>query len=166
MSDPQVTRPLFPEGYVDHPGKLLAWKTVEKTFAKAKHYWLCTTRPDGRPHAAPIWGVWIDGRAYFDGSPQTRHARNIKENPRVVWHLESGRKPIVLEGTAAEIKPAPELARRIAGEYSAKYAALGYSPKPDSWDSGGLFEITPKSVIAWTQFTEDPTKFIFETHGG
>src|SRR4030042_1193768 len=99
MSDPQVTRPLFPKGYVDHPGALLAWKAIEKKLAGAKHYWLSTTRPGGRPHAAPIWGVWVGGRVYFDGSPQTRHARNIAENTRVVWHMEIGKKPVILEGT-------------------------------------------------------------------
>jgi len=166
MSDPQVTRPLFPKGYVDHPKALLAWKRVEKKIAAAKHYWLCTTRPEGRPHAAPIWGVWVGGRAYFDGSPQTRHARNIAENPHVVWHMESGKKPVILEGACRPIKPSHELARQIAGAYAAKYAPLGYSPKPDSWDRGGLYEIEPISVIAWTQFTDDPTKFIFGQPGG
>ena len=43
-----------------------------------------------------------------------------------------------------------------------KYKEMGYAPKPNSWDHGGLFVFTPRQCIAWTQFNENPTKFIFE----
>ena len=57
--------------------------------------------------------------------------------------------------------PSKALAGELARDYSAKYAALGYSPEPNTWDEGGLFEITPHSVIAWNSFGDDPTKFVF-----
>ncbi len=166
MPVPRVARPHFPKGYVDNPRALLSWDAVEQELAKARHYWLCSTRSDGRPHAVPIWGAWSGNRFYFDGSPQTLQARNISQNPHVCLHLESGEHAVILDGTAGQIKPPKELAVRIAKEYSVKYAALGYSPEPDAWDDGGLFEIEPRSVIAWTKFAEDPTKFIFIPHGG
>ena len=31
----------------------------------AMSYWIATTRPDGRPHAAPVWGVWLDDALWF-----------------------------------------------------------------------------------------------------
>ena len=78
-------------------------------------------------------------------------------------HLESGDDVIIVEGEARMLpKPLPELAEKVAQAYVTKYAALGYSPKPDQWDNGGLFEITPHTVLAWTQFTEDPTKFVLK----
>jgi hypothetical protein len=46
--------------------------------------------------------------------------------------------------------------------YRKKYAAVGYSPEPNQWDEGGLYVFTPSQCIAWTSFTENPTKFIFE----
>jgi nitroimidazol reductase NimA-like FMN-containing flavoprotein (pyridoxamine 5'-phosphate oxidase superfamily) len=161
MQAPQVMRPHFPKGYVDNPKRLLAWEEVERELVEARHYWLCSVRPDGRPHAVPRWAVWVDGRIYYDGSPETRHARNIAHNPNVSVHLESGERAVILEGTSKEMKPAQELALRIAQEYGVKYAKLGYAPQPDSWDAGGLFAITPQQVIAWTSFAEDPTKFVF-----
>jgi hypothetical protein len=103
----------------------------------------------------------VRGRLYFDGSPQTRHARNIARNPFVSVHLESGEKAVIVDGTAGEKKPSRALAVAIARAYAKKYAALGYSPKPNSWDAGGLFEIVPASVIAWSSFAVDPTKFVF-----
>jgi hypothetical protein len=48
----------------------------------------------------------------------------------------------------------------VAAEYRRKYAQDGYAPQPDQWDKGGLFVVVPKTVLAWTQFTKDPTKFI------
>ncbi len=163
MPEPRVTRPRFPPGYVDHPQALLPWPEVEQRLAEAKSYWLCTVRPDGRPHAVPKWGVWLNGRIYFDGSPETRHARNIAHNPHVSMHLESGDEAVILEGVCrASPRPAPKLGLRLAEAYAAKYALFGYSPKPDQWDGGGLFVVTPRVVLAWTRFTEDPTKFLLD----
>jgi nitroimidazol reductase NimA-like FMN-containing flavoprotein (pyridoxamine 5'-phosphate oxidase superfamily) len=163
MTSPHITRPHFPQGYVDNPKALLEWGEVEKRLAEAIHYWLCSVRPNGRPHVVPKWMVWVKGRLYFDGSPETRHAQNIAENPHVAVHLESGAEAVIIEGTAQAIqKPAPDLAAKVAQVYRTKYAALGYAPQPNQWDNGGLFEIIPATVIAWTRFTEDPTKFIFK----
>ncbi len=91
------------------------------------------------------------------------HSRNIAQNPYVSVHLESGDDVVAMDGMArAHPKPSPELGTQLANAYAAKYAALGYAPKPDQWDNGGLYEVTPTSVLAWTKFTEDPTKFTFE----
>jgi hypothetical protein len=163
MKTPKVTRPIFPPGYVDKPSAYLTWEWVAAQLTESKHYWLCTVRPDGRPHVVPRWCVYLDGKIYYDGSPETRHARNIEKNPHGSLHLESGSEAIILEGTAAPGgKPSPELGRRLSQAYK-KYKEMGYSPKPNSWDEGGLFVFTPRQCIAWSNFTKDPTKFIFET---
>ena len=161
MNQPQISRPHFPKGYVDNPTALVPWSHVEQRLTGAKNYWLCSVRTNGRPHVVPKWAVWVGDKIYFDGSPETRHARNIARNPQVALHLESGDDVIIVEGEARALpKPSSELAEKVAQAYVAKYAALGYAPKPDQWDNGGLFEITPHTVLAWTQFTEDPTKFV------
>lgn len=161
MSMPQIIRPTFPPGYVENARALLPWSHVEQRLADAQNYWLCTVRPNGRPHAVPKWGVWLDGKVYFDGSPETRHARNLAANPYVVLHLESGSDVVIVEGTARETDPpSGTLAQRIAQAYAAKYEAMGYAPAPTTWDNGGLFEVVPHTVLAWTSFTEDPTKFV------
>ena len=161
MTSPHVTRPRFPKGYVDSPRRFLDWSEVESRLSEAIHYWLCSVRPDGRPHVVPKWAAWVDGRLYFDGSPETRHARNIVVNPNINVHLEDGARAVILEGQARAIVPGEELGLALAQAYARKYAPLGYSPAPDSWNAGGLYEITVRSVIAWTSFAEDPTKFEF-----
>ena len=163
MEPTKITRPKFPKGYVNKPVSYLTWDWVTTQLTEAKHYWICSVRPDGRPHVVPRWCVYLDGKLYYDGSSETRHARNIKMNPRVAVHLEDGSKAIILEGTAkAAGKPAPELALRLSEEYKRKYADQDYSPEPTQWDEGGLYVFTPCQCLAWTVFYENPTKFVFE----
>jgi hypothetical protein len=170
MTEPRISRPSFPPGYADKPASFLTWDWVATQLTEARHYWLCSVRPPspgaqgGRPHVVPRWGVFIDNKFYYDGSPQTIHAHNIESNPHVSLHLESGEKAIILEGTSrAAEKPELAFANQLAKAIGEKYAALGYTPKPDQWDHGGLFVFTPRQCIAWTVFYEDPTKFIFDT---
>ena len=163
MKIKKITRPTFPPGYVDKPTSSLTWDWVAAQLTESKHYWLCSVRPDKRPHVVPRWCVYVDGKIYYDGSPETRHARNILENPHVSLHLESGREVIILEGTAASAeRPSPEMGKKLSQAYREKYKELGYVPGPNQWDHGGLFVFTPRQCIAWTVFFENPTKFVFE----
>lgn len=160
---PKITRPKFPKGYVDNPTSEVPWEYVEKQLTESKHYWICSVRANGRPHVVPRWAVYLDGRLYYDGSPETRHARNIIENPYVTVNLEDGQKAIILEGkTVPAPKPTPQLAERLAKVYRVKYAEEGYAPEPNQWDEGGLYVFTPRQCLAWTVFFENPTKFVFE----
>ena len=162
MEPIKITRPKFPKGYVDKPVSFLSWEWVATQLTESKHYWVCSVRPNGRPHVVPRWAVFVDGKIYYDGSPETRHSRNIEINPHITVNLENGVEAIILEGTTrAAPKPSPELGKKLAEAYKRKYKDLGYAPEPDSWDGGGLFVFTPRQCIAWSKFTEDPTKFIF-----
>ena len=164
MKPTRITRPQFPPGYADHPVSEVSWDYVEGQLTEARNYWLCSVRADGRPHCVPRWAVYIDGLIYYDGSPETRHARNIAENPHVSLHLESGSEAIIMEGEAKSAgKPSAELARRLSAMYKEKYAADDYAPEPDQWDGGGLFVFRPRQCLAWTVFFENPTKFEFES---
>jgi hypothetical protein len=59
-----VDRPHMP-GYgiqaIGDGSSLISWEYVNKMFSKARNYWISTTRPDGRPQAVPVWGVWREG---------------------------------------------------------------------------------------------------------
>mgnify|MGYP000079266442 CR=1 FL=1 len=99
---PRRDRARLPEGYglpADDDG-LLDWADVEARLVAAKHYWISSVRPDGRPHSIPRWGVWVDGRWWYDGAPTTQHARNAQRNPAVTLTLESGTQVVIVEGTS------------------------------------------------------------------
>jgi hypothetical protein len=163
MTTPKVSRPKFPKGYVEHPVSYVDWSWVAAQLTDSKNYWLCSVRPNRRPHVVPRWAVYVDGKIYYDGSPETRHAQNIALNPHVTVNLESGDHVIILEGTSAPAgKPSAELDSKLVDAYRKKYAQVGYSPESGQWDNGGLFVFTPRQCIAWTSFTENPTKFTFE----
>ncbi len=161
MTVPTPQLPTFPPGYIENSKAFVPWAEVVRRLTEAKNYWLGTVRPNGHPHVVPKWGAWVNDRFYCDGSPATRHARNLAQNPYVTVHLESGDEAVIVEGVARELaRPAPELAVKVAEAYRTKYAAWGYAPEPTQWDEGGLFEVTPRKVLAWTKFTDDPTKFV------
>jgi nitroimidazol reductase NimA-like FMN-containing flavoprotein (pyridoxamine 5'-phosphate oxidase superfamily) len=144
---------------------LLAWDVVEARLVDSVQYWMATSRPDGRPHVVPRWGVWLDRRLYYDGSPETRHARNLAANPACALHLEDGWQAVIVDGRSDRSDPvAGALAERIAAEFRRKYADLGYAPEPDAWSgdhAGGLCVFTPARALAWTSFPTDMTRFRF-----
>jgi len=162
MKLPKVSRPKLPKGYADNPASFVDWEWVAEQLTTAENYWLSSVRPDGRPHVVPRWGAFIDGRFYYDGSPETRHARNIMENPNITLHLENGYKVVIMEGISKPApKPDPVFANQLAQAITDKYASQGYSPEPTQWDEGGLYVFTPSQCLAWTSFYENPTKFEF-----
>ena len=160
---PRADRPEFPDGYgvpASAEG-LLPWRTAEEILEQATLYWVSTTRPDGRPHAIPIWGAWVDGAFWFEGGAETRWARNLAANPAVAVHTERGDDVVMLEGTAAEFPhPDPALAARIADSFGAKYeASNNYRPDPASWENGGLYRAVPRRAFAWGHFPSDCTRW-------
>ncbi len=164
LPQPRVDRPELPDGYglPDGDAGLLGWPAVLSRLEPALHYWLASVRPDARPHLVPRWGVWVDGRFWYDGAPTTRHARNVSRNPQVALSLEDGRESVIVEGVSEPVRVAAEpLGARLADAFG-KYAALGYEPTPDAWsgpDGGGLRVITPQRAMAWFAFPGDCTRF-------
>lgn len=162
---PHRARPEIPDGYglPKTEGGLLSWDEVEQRLSKSMHYWLATVRPDGTPHSVPRWGVWLDGRFYYDGAPTTRHVRNLDHNPACTLTLESCTEVVIVEGisTATRAEPAG-LGARLAAAF-VKYHP-DYEPGPDSWadeTGGGLRVITPRRALAWFTFPTDCTRFTF-----
>jgi len=164
---PLAERPTFPAGYglPSSTEGLLTWSDVEARLVAATSYWLATVRPDGRPHVVPRWGVWLDGRFWYDGAPSTVHARNLTANPACSLNLESGTEAVIVEGSSAPTRaPAETLGARIAAAF-VKYHDLGYCPAADAWageDGGGLRVLTPHRALAWFSFPTDATRFRFD----
>ena len=169
MTDPQRDRPLVPDGYgTPETGEgLLEWTAVEDRLRASLHYWMATTRADGTPHVVPRWGVWLDGRFWYDGSPETIHVKNLNHDSSCVLHLEDGREVVIVEGRSqAATPPGLELGARLSAAMTTKYGEQGYRPEPDSWDgpdSGGLRVLTPVKAMAWFDFPTDMTRFRFES---
>jgi hypothetical protein len=165
MTTPTASRPTLPDGYglPTTTDGLLRWDEVEPRLVASRNYWLCSVRPDGTPHSVPRWGVWVDGRLYYDGAPSTRHARNVEANPACTLTLESGTEVVIVEGESHATSAPPDgLGARLAeafGKYHPEYA-----PEPDAWageQGGGLRALVPKRALAWFAFPTDCTRFVF-----
>jgi hypothetical protein len=159
--EPTRSRPQMPDvyGVPENDEGLLDWSWAVERLTTAKNYWFTTTRPDGRPHAMPAWAAWTDGALYFDGSPETRRARNLAQNSSIVIHLESGDEVVIVEGEAVYIpKVDPEVAKRLAAALGAKYSPI-YVPEPDTWNEGGLWRLKPVTAFAWTEFPKNVTRW-------
>ena len=139
------------------PSRLLDWEQVVARLTEATHYWLATVRPDGRPHVVPLDGLWVDARWYFGGVATTVKHANLLANPRVAMHLEDGRSAVIVEGTCAIEVPAQEAAEGLVAASKAKY---GYAPPVEAYLSG-VWALSPRRVMAWTDLTVDATRFVF-----
>jgi len=154
---PRPTTVDMPAGYVPKgtKPKFLPWDWVTERLERSHNYWICSTRPDGRPHAAPVWGVWHDGAVVFSTDPHSRKAQNLAKNPAVTIHLESGDETVILEGIIEKIK----LNSGIDDAYNKKYKMqLSSFPGPV-----GVFSLKPKKVLAWREkdFVTSATKWMF-----
>ncbi|EAP97835.1 hypothetical protein JNB_12763 [Janibacter sp. HTCC2649] len=164
--EPSADRPVFPDGYgiPETTDGQLTWADVEPRLVQSMHYWLSSVRPNGTPHSVPRWGVWLDGKFWYDGAPSTRHTQNVEKNPAVTLTLESGTEVVIIEGDSVATRAdADDLGARLSEAFT-KYKDSGYSPGPDSWsgeDGGGLRVITPHRAMAWFAFPKDCTRFRF-----
>jgi len=161
------SRPTLPDGYglPDDDTGLQEWETVETKLAHAETVWLATTRPDGRPHVVPRWGVWLDNQFFYDGAPTTVHVRNLATNDRVALHLESGTDVVIVNGTSGPTTPPSTwLAVQLVAAFHHKYAGSGHAPGLDAWSdeiAGGLCRLEPHGALAWASFPTDATRWTF-----
>jgi PPOX class probable F420-dependent enzyme len=161
----EPTRPNMPGYGIHSSGEgMLPWSHVDERMARARNYWVATTRPNGRPHCAPVWGAWVDGTFYFGSGPRSRKARNLSANPNVVVHLESGDDVVILEGTAEEVAdPDPSLFTRIADAYAAKYLDPETAEEFRPSSAEGMYAVRPHLAFAWLErdFPSTATRWVF-----
>ena len=151
---PTRTRPRFPAGYgiADEAEGMLDWAWAEERLAASRSYWIHTTREDGSPHVAPVWGLWYDGGVVFGTSPESRKGRNLARDRRVTLNLESGDEVVILEGLAEQTHFDDDM----ADLYGAKYEF-----RPET--GPGWWRVEPRVAFAWleTDYPSTATRFAF-----
>ena len=162
---PQVDRPDMP-GYgiqaIGDGSSLISWAWVDKMLSKARNYWISTTRPDGRPHAVPVWGVWREGAFFFGTGKRSQKERNLKNNPWLVVHLESDDEVIIIEGRVERVAD-PDLFANIAEVYSAKYDWSPLDGLEGDLPEDPYYRLKPEIAFAWSEaeFPETATRYLF-----
>ena len=153
-AEPRPTRAVrFPAEYGKPGGAAdrLPWSFVDERLRAASNYWITTVTDDGRPHARPLDGVWVDGALCFGGSPETRWVRNLQANPALSAHLSSETEAVILEGRAEFVTdPGHPLVAPSNIATRAKYPQY-YANAPDGdAEFQPFWALRPRRVYAWT----------------
>lgn len=163
MPDPKPTRPYMPgyglEGAQRRPGERLPWRNGLALLQSTRTYWVCTTRPDGRPHGAPVWGVWLDDAFWFSTGRETRKAKNIAANPEVAVLLHGGDDlAVILEGAVQEVtgRSAPA---RFVEVCEAKY---DWHFEPEFLEGSVCYRVRPRVAFSFAEeLVETATRWQF-----
>lgn len=162
MSSPEASRPRFHKSYgiwaADEGAGLLDWDWAAERLERAHNYWVASASSAGRPHAAPIWGLWLEGVFYFSTARGSRKGVNLAENPIAVVHLESGDEVVIVEGPVQEVSARKEL-DRLAAAYGEKYTLEITFEDPASV----VYALRPERAFAWREqdYPESATRFTF-----
>jgi nitroimidazol reductase NimA-like FMN-containing flavoprotein (pyridoxamine 5'-phosphate oxidase superfamily) len=149
---PKTGKPFMP-GYdmmFKKGRKSPSWNWAATRFAKSHNYWIATTRPDGRPHVMPIWGVWHNNTFHFSTGPQSRKGRNMARNPNCVVCTEDAAEAIIMEGKAQKLGAGT---REAKDAYEEKYKSSLYDP---------VYTIKPRVVFGFVENGAfDPVRWSF-----
>lgn len=157
----RVGLPNLPPMYGLKPrNQYLPFSHAEERLSKSRNYWICTARPDGRPHSIPVWGFWLDGAFYFGTARSSRKARNLAHNAALSIHLDSGDDVVILEGTAVEVDLADKARLQPLDAASRAKYKMPLMVTPEVV----LYSVRPRVVLAWTEnnFPNNATRWEFE----
>lgn len=158
-STPKVGKPRMFGGHLEP--KPLPWAWAAGQLDRAFNYWIATTRPDGRPHTRPVWGLWLDGAFWF--TTGSLAAGNLAQQSAITVHLESGNESVIIEGVAEQVTDST-LLETFKHAYGVKYhgweidpgdptycvqpqVAFGWFADGSGLDNGALFNST---ATRWT----------------
>lgn len=113
---------------------------VNKRLQMERNLWLATVRPNNTPHLVPIWFVWLNETVYLCTPLSSVKARNIENNSSVVFALEDGDNPLVINALAKILPDAPA---QVVEAFQAKF----------DWDiredavHNAIIELVPTRVV-------------------
>ncbi len=153
---PEPERPDIDPGYgigdPQYPFTPIDWEDVANRLSESRNYWVAITRPSGRAHSVPVWGVWCEDAFWFFAGPESLTARNLERDGAAEVHLESGDDVVLLFGEFETVAATDAL----ASAYQAKYGLTG-----DGSETG--FRLCLSKAIAWREhdFPSSATRWRF-----
>ena len=114
---------------------------------------LCTVQKDGRPHVAPIWFVWNEGKIIFCTMDSSVKAKNIRSDPQVSICVDDESPPyafVIIQGTAKFSDNQKDLLKWntiLGGRYMGEKLAEVYG-KRNTVEGSLLVEVTPTKMIS------------------
>ncbi len=160
----KISRPHMPGyGILDAAAGtgLLPWAWATERLASSRNYFVSTVSPDGRPHMAAVWGVWLEDAFYFSTGPRSRKARNLAVESRCVISPEGAGESVIVEGIAT-----PETDRDVLERFAAAYKDK-YDWQIDLMDpkQAGIYCVRPLVAFGIDDlhdFAGSATRWIFD----
>lgn len=136
----------------------LSLTAVLQRFGTERSWWVGTTRPDGRPHVVPVWGVQVDGQLFFSSDPRATKGRNLAANASVTVHLESGDQVAIIEGRATKVAGS-DMPPGFTPAYNDKYGFEVDTSDP----AFGFYRVDPVKVFSWDEgdFAATAARWLF-----
>jgi nitroimidazol reductase NimA-like FMN-containing flavoprotein (pyridoxamine 5'-phosphate oxidase superfamily) len=159
----KTSRPHIPDYGILEAGEgegLLPWEWAAERLSVSHNYLLATTRPDGRPHMMPVWGLWLDDAFYFSAGRRSRKARNLGANPHCVVSTDRVDEAVILEGVAEEVADRASLGPFYEA-YKEKY---DWDMKQMGFDEEPVYIVRPRVVFGVRErvFTSSATRWTFD----
>jgi PPOX class probable F420-dependent enzyme len=160
------------EGYgvTDDLEGVLPWEWAEERLLRCRNFWFVTVRPDGRPHAMPVWGAWMPDRQRWGlgCARSSQKVRNLEANPNVVVTVEDTVEAISIEGVARRIDgpDADAFIEAWVTKYAAELGDFADDVDHDASEAtvaqareflreGAMFEVTPQRAIGMIERAEE-----------
>lgn len=144
-STPRASRPVVPPGYQfpTSPEGLLDWSWARERLTSSHNYVIVTVRPDGRPHAMGMHGIWHDDAYYFGTDSSSRKAENLGKNPNCIIINEKLDEIVIVEGVA-ELIGGDQMPKELSSASKTKY---GWPMSPHK--GGSIYRVRPRVVFAF-----------------
>lgn len=127
----------------------IPWRKIDHFLQAFRSIWLSTTRPDGRPHAVPVWYIWDGRQLYFISDRNFQKCRNLAHQPWIIVHAGDGDDVIILEGLIEIVTDRTEL-EKVDKDYRAKYVDPGSGAQATIFEPDvNLYRVNVKHVMAW-----------------
>ena len=148
-AEPKSDRPQMPGyGISEKREGILPWSWAEDRFSKNRNYYVSTSRPSGRPHSMPVWGVFFGNKFYFSTGLDSQKSRNLHANPWCVITTENAAEAVILEGHARKTTAKVAL-QRFVRVYKDKY---DWEMDPND---GSVWVVQPAKVFAFKEGAND-----------
>ncbi len=114
---------------------------------------LSTVQKDGRPHVAPIWFVWNEGKIIFCTGESSVKGGNMRRNPQVSICVDDESPPyafVIVQGTAKLYDNHKDLLKWntvFGNRYMGKELAEVYG-KRNAVEGSLLVEVSPTKMIS------------------
>ena len=148
-------------GVADDAAGALPWSWAEERLLANRNYWVVTVSGTGRPHAMPVWGVWLPEteRFWFSCAPGARKARNLEENPHCVVAIDDTVECVSMEGRARIVEPdaAPGSLGPMIDAYLRKYFddASEHAEMEAFLRGNTVIEVTPERAFGIIEREEE-----------